>query len=150
LIHQYIHAGGKENTKGNNSETQSSMAFHKDNVFTKSTSSLTGLRAIDEPVHYKRKKGLQGKSKVYATSAAGSAVEEGVGEVAPALGGGINALVVGVEETVVEVKEAAEGVIIDTIPGTYFFTFSKKPRSSKRGRPWEDLTFSQLTSSPCA
>jgi hypothetical protein len=62
--------------------------------------------------------------------------EEGAGEVAPVLGGGIDALVVGVEETVVEVEEAAEGVIIDTMPGAYFFAFSKKPRSSKRGRPW--------------
>jgi hypothetical protein len=77
-------------------------------------------------------------------------VEEGAGEVAPVLGGGIDALVVGVEEPVVEVVEAAEGVIIDTIPGAYFFTFSKKPRSSERGRPWEELTFSQSTSSPCA
>jgi hypothetical protein len=29
---------GKENTGGNNSETQSSMTFHKGKVFTKSTS----------------------------------------------------------------------------------------------------------------
>jgi hypothetical protein len=28
-IHQYSHAGRKENTKGNNLETQSSMTFHK-------------------------------------------------------------------------------------------------------------------------
>jgi hypothetical protein len=76
--------------------------------------------------------------------------EVGVEEVAPALGGGIGALVVGVEEAGVEVKEAAEGVIIDTMPGTYFFAFSKKPRSSERGRPREELTFSQLTSLPCA
>jgi hypothetical protein len=77
-------------------------------------------------------------------------VEEGAGEVAPALGGGIGALVAGVEEAVVEVEEAAEGVIIDTMPGAYFFAFSKKPRSSKRGRPREELTFSQSTSLPCA
>jgi hypothetical protein len=76
--------------------------------------------------------------------------EEGAGEVAPALGGGINALVAGVEEATVEVEEATEGVIIDTMPGAYFFAFSKKPRSSERGRPWEELTFSQSTSSPCA
>jgi hypothetical protein len=133
LIHQYIHAGGKEKTKGNNSETQLSTTFHRDKVFTKTTSSLTGLRAIDERVHYKRKKRLHGKSKVYTASAAGSAAEEGMGEVAPALGGGIDTLVIGVEETVVEVEEAAEGVIIDIIPGVYFLAFSKKPRSSKRG-----------------
>jgi hypothetical protein len=48
-----------------------------------------------------------------------------VEEVAPALGGGIDPLVTGVEGTGVEVKEAAEGVIIDTMPGAYFFAFSK-------------------------
>jgi hypothetical protein len=72
-----------------------------------------------------------------------------VEEVAPALGGGIDALVVGVKEAGVEVDEAAEGVIIDTMPGTYFFAFSKKPSSSERGQPREELTFSQSTSSPC-
>jgi hypothetical protein len=67
------------------------------------------------------------------------------------LGGGIDPLFVGVKETgVEEVKEAAEEEIIDTMPGAYFFAFSKKPRSSERGRPREELTFSQLTSSPCA
>jgi hypothetical protein len=77
--------------------------------------------------------------------------EVGAEEVAPVLGGGINPLVAEVEETgVAEVDKAAEGEIIDTMPGAYFFTFSKKPRSSKRGRPREELTFSQLTSSPCA
>jgi hypothetical protein len=131
LIHQYIHAGRKEKTKGNNSETQSSMTFHKDKVFTKSASSLTRLWAKYERVHYKRKKRLQGKSKVYATSAAGSTAEEGAGEVAPALGRGIDTLVAGVEG--VEVEEAAEGVIIDMMPDAYFFAFSKKPRNSERG-----------------
>jgi hypothetical protein len=77
--------------------------------------------------------------------------EVGAVEVAPALGGGIDPLVAGVEETgVAEVEEAAEGEIIDTMPDAYFFAFSKKTRSSKRGRPREELTFSQLTSSPCA
>jgi hypothetical protein len=56
-------------------------------------------------------------------------------EVAPALGGGIDALVALVEEASVEVKEAAEGMIIDTMPGAYFFAFSKKPSSFERGRP---------------
>jgi hypothetical protein len=75
----------------------------------------------------------------------------GVEEVAPVLGGGFNALIVGVEETSAEeVVEAAEGETIDTMPGAYFFTFSNKPRSSERGRPREELTFSQSTSSPCA
>jgi hypothetical protein len=74
-----------------------------------------------------------------------------VEDVAPVLGGGINALVIGVEETgVEEVVEAAEGETIDTMPGAYFFAFSKKPRNSERGRPREELTFSQSTSSPCA
>jgi hypothetical protein len=77
--------------------------------------------------------------------------EVGAEEAVPVLGGGIDPLVAGVEETgVVEVDEAAEGEIIDTMPGAYFFAFSKKPRSSERGQPREELTFSQLTSSPCA
>jgi hypothetical protein len=75
----------------------------------------------------------------------------GVEEVAPVLRGGFDALVIGVEETSAEeVVEAAEGETIDTMPGAYFFTFLKKPRSSKRGRPREELTFSQSTSLPCA
>jgi hypothetical protein len=60
-------------------------------------------------------------------------------------------LVVGVEETgVAEVVEATKGEIIETMPGAYLFAFLKKTFSSERGRPREDLTFSQLTSSPCA
>jgi hypothetical protein len=59
------------------------------------------------------------------------------------LGGGMDPLVVGVEETgVAEVEEAAKGEIIDTMLGAYFFAFSKKTRSSERGRPREELTFS--------
>jgi hypothetical protein len=72
-----------------------------------------------------------------------------VEEVAPAFGGGIDALVARVDEAGIEVKEATKGVIIDTMPGAYFFAFSKKPSSSERGRPREELTFSQSTSSPC-
>jgi hypothetical protein len=69
--------------------------------------------------------------------------EVGTEEVALVLGGGIGPLVVGVKETgVAEVDEAAEGEIIDTMPGAYFFAFSKKPRISERGRPREELTFS--------
>jgi hypothetical protein len=60
--------------------------------------------------------------------------EVGAEEVAPALGGGIDPLVTGVEKTdVAEVEEAAEGEIIDMMSGAYFFAFSKKPRSSERG-----------------
>jgi hypothetical protein len=74
-----------------------------------------------------------------------------VEEVAPVLGGGIDAVVIVVKETgVEEVMEAAEGETIDMLPEAYFFTFSKKLRSSERGRSWEELTFSQSTSSPCA
>jgi hypothetical protein len=61
-------------------------------------------------------------------------VIEGAEEAAPALDGGIEALAAGVEEDGVEVEEATDGVIIDTMPGTYFFAFSKKPSSSERGR----------------
>jgi hypothetical protein len=75
--------------------------------------------------------------------------EVGVEEVAPAFDGGIDPLVAGVKEANVEVEEAAEGVIIDMMPGAYFFAFSKKPSNSERGRPREELTFSQSTSSLC-
>jgi hypothetical protein len=69
--------------------------------------------------------------------------EVGAEEVAPALGGGIDPPIAGVEETgIAEVKEVAEGEIIDMMPGAYFFAFSKKTRSSERGRPREELTFS--------
>jgi hypothetical protein len=71
-------------------------------------------------------------------------------EVAPVFGGGMDPLVARVEETgVAEVIEVAEGEIIEMMPGAYFFAFSKKNRNSERGRPREELTFSQLTSSPC-
>jgi hypothetical protein len=77
--------------------------------------------------------------------------EVGAEEVAPVLGGGIDPLVIGVKETgVEEIDEAAEGEIIDTMPDAYFFAFSKKPHSYERGRSREELTFSQLNSSPCA
>jgi hypothetical protein len=62
-------------------------------------------------------------------------VEEGAEEVAPAPSGSIDALVIGVKEASVEVEEVAKGVIIDTMPGAYFFAFSKKPSSSERGQP---------------
>jgi hypothetical protein len=76
-------------------------------------------------------------------------VVEGTEEAAPALGGGIEALAAGVEEAGVEVEEATDGLIINTMPGAYFFAFSKKPSSSERGQAREELTFSQSTSSPC-
>jgi hypothetical protein len=55
---------------------------------------------------------------------------EGAKESTPAFGRGIEALVTGVEEIGVEVKEATEGVIIDTMPGAYFFAFSKEHQKS--------------------
>jgi hypothetical protein len=61
-------------------------------------------------------------------------VVEGAEEAAPALGGGIEALATGVEEVGMKVEEAAEGVIIETMPSAYFFAFSKKPSSSDRGQ----------------
>jgi hypothetical protein len=71
--------------------------------------------------------------QVYATSASRSAAEVGVAEAAPASGGGTDPLVTGVEEIgVVPVMEAAEGEIINTMPGAYFFAFSKKAFSSER------------------
>jgi hypothetical protein len=87
--------------------------------------------------------------QVYATSASRSVVEEGVAEALPTSGGGTEPPVAGVEIGTAPVAEAAEGEIIDTIPGAYFFAFSKKGFSSKRGWPGEELTFSQFTSSPC-
>jgi hypothetical protein len=74
---------------------------------------------------------------------------EGAEESTPTLGGGIEALGTGVKELGVGVEEAAEGVMIETMPGAYFFAFSKNPNSLERGRAREELTFSQSTSSPC-
>jgi hypothetical protein len=50
---------------------------------------------------------------------------EGAEESVPVLGGGIKALAAGVEEVGMEVQEAADRVIIDTMPSAYFFAFSK-------------------------
>jgi hypothetical protein len=73
-----------------------------------------------------------------------------VAEATPAFRGGTDPLVIGVEEIgVEEAIEAAEGEIITTMPGANLFAFSKKAFSSERGRPWEELTFSQSISSPC-
>jgi hypothetical protein len=75
----------------------------------------------------------------------------GVAEAVPVSGGGTDPLVARFEETgVIPVAEATEGEIIDMMPSAYFFTFSKKAFSSEQGRPREELTFSQFTSSPCA
>jgi hypothetical protein len=74
---------------------------------------------------------------------------EGAEEAEPALGRGIKALAARVKVVGVEVEEASDGVIIETMHGAYFFAFSKKPSSSERGQAREALTFSQSTSSPC-
>jgi hypothetical protein len=68
---------------------------------------------------------------------------------APAFGGGTDPLVAGVKE-IGEAAEAAEGDIIAMMPGANLFAFSKKDLSSERGWLWEELTFSQSISSPCA
>jgi hypothetical protein len=52
-------------------------------------------------------------------------------EVAPAFGGGIDALVAGVEEASVEVEEATDGVIIDTMPGAYFLPSQRNLLASR-------------------
>jgi hypothetical protein len=107
------------------------MTFHKGKVFTKECKLPDWfLGKFITPKENKTTK----EGYIYATSAAGFVAEVGVEEVAPVLGGGIDALVAGVEEVGVEVEEAAEGVIIDMMPSAYFFAFSKKPRSSERGQ----------------
>jgi hypothetical protein len=83
------------------------------------------------------------KAKIYATSAAGSVAVEGAEDSVAAAPGG------GVEELGARVKEAAEGVIRDTMPGAYSFAFLKNPSISERGRAWEELIFSQSTYAPC-
>jgi hypothetical protein len=90
-----------------------------------------------------KEKKLQEKAKMYATSIVGSVEVEGTEEsVAVALGRGVEELGTGV-------KEAAEGVIRDTILGAYSFAFSKNFSISERGRAREEPIFSQSTSSPC-
>jgi hypothetical protein len=78
-------------------------------------------------------------------------VEEGVAEAAPVVGGGADSLVAGIEEAgAEEAAEATEGEIITTMVGANFFAFSKKAFSSEWVRPWEEPTFSQSNSAPCA
>jgi hypothetical protein len=54
-----------------------------------------------------------------------------------------------VEDLGVEVEEAADGEIRDTILGAYSFAFSKNPSIFERGRAWDKPSFSQSTSLPC-
>jgi hypothetical protein len=74
----------------------------------------------------RKKRNYKEKAKIYATSAAGSVAVEGAEESAAAPGGGV-------EVFGVEVEEAAEGVIRDTILGTYSFAFSKNFSISEIG-----------------
>jgi hypothetical protein len=77
--------------------------------------------------------------------------EEGAAAAAPVVGGGADSLVARIKGAGAgEVAEAAEGEIIATMAGANFFAFSKKAFSSERVRPWEDPTFSQSNSAPCA
>jgi hypothetical protein len=79
---------------------------------------------------------LQQRSRVYATSAFCSVVEEGMANSAPVVEGGAESAVAGVEEGgVKEAAEAAEGEIIDTMAGASFFAFSKKAFNSERVQP---------------
>jgi hypothetical protein len=52
---------------------------------------------------------------------------------APAVEGGAESAIIGVEE--VGVKGATEGEMIDTMAGASFFAFSKKAFNSERVRP---------------
>jgi hypothetical protein len=55
---------------------------------------------------------------------------------APEVEGGAESAIAGVEEGgVIEVVEAAEGEMIDTMVGASFFAFLKKAFSSERVRP---------------
>jgi hypothetical protein len=54
----------------------------------------------------------------------------------------VAALGEGIQELGAEVKEAAEGVIRDTMLGAYFFAFLKNSSISERGRAWEEPIFS--------
>jgi hypothetical protein len=85
--------------------------FIKQKIFIGSTEFPDRISAKDRKVYYisSKEKKLQEKAKIYATSAAGSVVVEGVEESAAAVLGG------GVEELGIGVEEATEGVIRDTI-----------------------------------
>jgi hypothetical protein len=76
---------------------------------------------------------LQQEDRVYATSAFYSVAEEGMAKSVPAVEGGAESGIAGVEE--VGIKESAEEEIIDTMAGANFFAFLKKAFSSERVRP---------------
>jgi hypothetical protein len=109
------------------------MTFRKRGYIYKSISPLTkvlGLHRLKSFLHQNKIKNYKG-GQVYATSASRSIAEVGVAEATPASGGGTDPLVAGVKEIgIVPVAEAAEGKIINTMPGAYFFAFLKKAFSS--------------------
>jgi hypothetical protein len=79
---------------------------------------------------------LQQRSRVYATSAFCSVADEGMAKSAPAVEGGAESAIAGVEEGgVKEAAKAAEGEIINTMVGASFFAFSKKAFNSERAQP---------------
>jgi hypothetical protein len=56
----------------------------------------------------------------------------------------------GAEDPGAKVEEAADREIRFTMLVAYFFAFLKNSSISERGRAWEEPTFSQSTTSPCA
>jgi hypothetical protein len=97
---------------------------------------VLGLLTAKGFYNQKQKLKLQQRSRVYATSAFCSMAEEGMAALAPAVEGGAESAIAGVEEVdAKEAAEAAEGEIIDTMADANFFAFSKKAFSSKRVRP---------------
>jgi hypothetical protein len=94
--------------------------------------------------YIKRKAKIYGsRLKIYATSVAGSAAEEGT---TVTIAG---ALEEGAKEPVAVVEEATGGRIRDTNLGAYSFAFLKNSVISTKGRAYEAPTLSQSTSSPC-
>jgi hypothetical protein len=150
-IHQRVQAGSQKRGKENNSETQPSSAFDKDDILTSSTvlpNKISGkIRAkfatpIQQRENYKKRLILRHLSSRFRGS-------RRRGSVSSSVWWRHRRTCRRSRKAGVEVEEAAEGVIIDTMPGAYFFAFSKKPSSFESGRPREELTFSQSTSSPC-
>jgi hypothetical protein len=56
----------------------------------------------------------------------------------------------GAEDPGAEVEEAVDREMRDTMLGAYYIAFLKNSNISERGRAWEEPTFSQSTTFPCA
>jgi hypothetical protein len=140
VIHRHIQAGRQKNKGKTTQNTLNDQVQHfiKKKIFIGSTEFPDRISAKDRKVYYtsSKERKLQEKVKIYATSAVGSMAEEGVEDSAAAAPGG------GVAELGAGVKEAAKGVIRDTMPGAYSFAFLKNPSISERGRAREELIFS--------